>query len=415
MYSKKTKTQKMKIKTILTITFLSVQVIIFGQTATDALTIELETLVKNNSIQGFGVAIYSKDSVLYKNGFGYANVEHKTPYTSQTVQKIASISKLLLGTSLMKAQEMELFNLDDDVNDYLPFKLRNPEFPNQMITIRHLATHTSGLNKLPEYDLKSLYFPTPIAKITNELPFGLRKTVLNKLSKKINKNQDIPLNIFLENLYDPKGIWYSKSHFEKYRPGEKEVYSNAGASLLALIVEKASNISYSKFIQKYILTELNMNDSGFDFNMNTYQKDKKSSLYHAGIEVPNDYKLILYPAGGFETNVDDFSIFMQHMASGYNINNNNNGISILKKSSFDEMLKVQINPDFNHGILWEVYPSSTVGHEGDIVGVLTYAYYNKQLDRGYVLFCNTSTTKTIYKDTDAIMETLKSYYGKLAL
>jgi hypothetical protein len=79
------------------------------------------------------------------------------------------------------------------------------------------------------------------------------------------------------------------------------------------------------------------------------------------------------------------------------------------------MLKVQIKPEFEHGILWEVYPSNTIGHQGDIVGVLTYAYYNKKQDRGYLLFCNTSTTKTIYEDTDIIIETLKSYYGKLGL
>jgi dUTPase len=99
---------------------------------------------------------------------------------------------------------------------------------------------------------------------------------------------------------------------------------------------------------------------------------------------------------------------MQLMASGYN-----EKPSILTTASFNEMVKVEIKLEFEHGILWEVYPSSTVGHEGDIVGVLTYAYYNKKQDRGYMLFCNTSTTKTIYKDTDKIIETLKSYYGKL--
>lgn len=398
----------MKIKAIFIIVFSVAQLSAFCQTASDSLTLKLENLAKHNSVQGFGVAIYTKDSVLYKSGFGFADVENRIPYTSQTVQKVASISKLLLGVSIMKAQEMNLSHLDDNVNDYLPFKLINPNFPNQIITIRHLATHTAGLKKLPEYDLKALYFPTPIPKIKDELPFGLRRTLLNKLSKRINKNEDVPLNEFLQNLYDPNGKWYGKNHFENVKAGKKEVYSNEGASLLALIIEKASGISYSDFVQTHILSKLQMKNSGFDFNMQGYPKDKKSSLYHAGIKVPNDYKLILYPAGGFETNVDDFSKFMQLMASGYN-----EKPSILTTASFNEMVKVEIKLEFEHGILWEVYPSSTVGHEGDIVGVLTYAYYNKKQDRGYMLFCNTSTTKTIYKDTDKIIETLKSYYGKL--
>lgn len=399
----------MKIKAIFIIVFSVAQLSAFCQTASDSLTLKLENLAKHNSVQGFGVAIYTKDSVLYKSGFGFADVENRIPYTSQTVQKVASISKLLLGVSIMKAQEMNLLHLDDNVNDYLPFKLINPNFPNQIITIRHLATHTAGLKKLPEYDLKALYFPTPIPKIKDELPFGLRRTLLNKLSKRINKNEDVPLNEFLQNLYDPNGKWYSKNHFENVKAGEKEVYSNEGASLLALIIEKASGISYSDFVQTHILSKLQMKNSGFDFNRQGYPKDKKSSLYHAGIKVPNNYKLILYPAGGFETSIDDFNKFMQSMASGYN-----EKPSILTTASFNEMLKVQIKLEFEHGILWEVYPSSTVGHEGDIVGVLTYTYYNKKQDRGYLLFCNTSTTKTIYKDTDEIIETLKNYYGKLA-
>lgn len=398
----------MKAKVILTIIFNVAQLSAFCQTVSDSLTMELERLAEHNSINGFGVAIYSKDSVLYKSGLGFADVQNKIPYTTQTVQKIASISKLLLGVSIMKAQEMNLLHLDDNVNDYLPFKLINPNYPNQVITIKHLATHTSGLKKLPKYDLKALYFPTPIPKITDELPFGLRRMVLNKLSKKINKNEDMSLKVFLQNLYDPNGKWYSKNLFNKVKAGQREVYSNEGASLLALIIETASGISYSEFVQKHILSELQMNNSGFDFNMKNFPKDKKSSLYHASIKVPNDYKLILYPAGGFETNIDDFSAFMQSMANGYN-----GKASVLTTASFDDMLKVQIKHEFEHGILWEVYPSTTIGHEGDIVGVLTYAYYNKEQDRGYLLFCNTSTTKTIYEDTDKIIETLKSYYGKL--
>ncbi|EZH75737.1 hypothetical protein ATO12_02805 [Aquimarina atlantica] len=394
----------MKIKIISIVISLALPLIIFGQIPSDSLTYKLEKLSKNNSVEGFGVAIYTRDTVLYKKGFGYADAENKLPYTTKTVQKIASISKLILGVSLMKAQEMKLLHLDDDVNDYLPFILTNPKFSNTSITIRHLATHTSGLKKLPEYDLKALYFSTPIPKITTELPFGLRRSLLNKLSKRINKNEEISLHDFLYNIYAPNGIWYSKNHFENVKPGVREIYSNSAASLIALIIEKASGMSYSEFVRKHILSVLKMNTSGFDFEMKG-TKDKKSSLYHAGIKIPNDYKLLLFPAGGFETSVDDFSIFMQSMAKGYYMGN-----SILQLASFNEMKQVRTSSKFTHGILWEVYPSSSVGHQGDIVGVVAYAYYNEIQDRGYLLFCNTSTTKTIDKDTDDIVATLKEYY-----
>lgn len=395
-------------KFLLLTTLIAFQVIVFSQNVSDTLTTKFEKLANTNSIKGFGVAIFTKDSVLYKNGFGYANTKNKIPYTTTTIQKIASISKLLLGVSVMKAQEMGILSLEDDINKYLPFKLINDRYPKDKITIRHLATHTSGLKKLAEYDLKALCFPTKIPRIRNEIPFGLRKIILNKTAKKINTNKDLKLEEFLFNLYDLNGKWFNKNHFKNVKAGKEEIYSNNGASLLGLIIEKTSGMSYSKFIRKYILSELQMNNSGFDFEIVKYSKAKKSSLYHAGIEMPNDYKLILYPAGGFESNIEDFSKFMLAMARGYNDKS-----SILTKVSFNEMLKFPANSNLNYGILWEIYPSSSIGHSGDIVGVRTYTYYNKNKDRGYIFFCNTSTTKTIDNDIDKIIETLKDYYERL--
>ncbi len=60
------------------------------------------------------------------NGFGYSDVAEQTPYTIQTQQYIASISKTVIGVALMKAQEMNLLDIDEPINQYLPLEVKNP-------------------------------------------------------------------------------------------------------------------------------------------------------------------------------------------------------------------------------------------------------------------------------------------------
>jgi len=94
---------------------------------------------------GFVVAVFNADSVFYCNGFGYQDVGKKIPYTSKTIQRVASVSKISIGIGLMKTQELGLLKLEDPINKHLPFKIINPYFPSTPITIEQLATHTASL------------------------------------------------------------------------------------------------------------------------------------------------------------------------------------------------------------------------------------------------------------------------------
>jgi len=137
-----------------------------------------------------------------------------------------------------------------------------------------------------------------------------------------------------------------------------------------------------------------MNNSGFDFEMKDYPKDKKSSLYYAGLHVPNNYNFIMYPAGGLETNINDFIIFMQSIAKAYYSEND-----ILKQSSVKEMIRIQFNSNLTYGILWKIRPNSSVGHRGDIIGATTYTFYNVDKDIGYILFELKPKTKSTTNST----------------
>ncbi len=382
---------------------MSALVIGLAQPSSKELSEELERLMAENSIVGCGLSLYDQGGTLYKRGFGYADVETSRPYTERTVQKIASISKVFLGTALMIAKELKLLDLDDQVNDYLPFALVNPNFSDTEITIRHLATHTSGL-KRSKSDLKALVFPTPIPPIHKKMPMGVRRIFFKRAIKTFNRNADMPMERFIQNMYAEEGAWYHKKKlFSKDKPGTKRIYSNNGAALLAMIIEEAAGISYPAFVHKYILEPLQMENTCFDFEITEEALEKSASLYHMSYKVPKDYKLIIYPAGGLTTNVEDLSAFYAATVKGYR-----QGNRILSHAGYLEMLKKQINSVFDQGILWEVYDES-IGHAGDIAGVTTFAYFNKATEVGYTLLCNAAAAKNMDSDLRAIIDVLDSH------
>ena len=113
--------------------------------------------VKKGQFNGFSVAIVNESGTLYEKGIGYSNVEIKKKYTESTIQNIGSISKTFVGIALLKAQELGKLKLDDPINNYLPFRVKNPFYPETHITIRNLATHTSTITDNEFYLKKNTF------------------------------------------------------------------------------------------------------------------------------------------------------------------------------------------------------------------------------------------------------------------
>ena len=379
-------------------TFLLFTNILIAQTnekfQTESLTKELTELSNKNSIVGFSVAIVNRDSILFAKGFGYSDKEKKILYTKNTVQPIASISKTLAGVALMKAQEMGKLNLDDDINIYLPFKIVNPYFPNSKITIRNLATHSSGLKDSQNYS------KTMIVKDFCSLPKKTRKYLSNNWCRKCEDNKDIPMIDFIENIYSSQGDWYKKRNFLKEPTGTKYHYTNNNTTITAYIIEQVTGENYNNFIEKHITQPLNMTSSNWVFEGSI--SENISTLYANDIPMPemND---ITYPDGSFVTNVVDFGNYLSTMINGYSGKNN-----ILNSESYNVMMSQQINPEFESGIFWEVY-SKSIGHSGEHAGTSTYAYFDKENLVGYILFGNTTDTKELQKEEIEIIRVLKKY------
>lgn len=369
-----------------------------AQTFQDSITAELTELAKNSHLVGFSTAILNKDSLLYAKGFGYANLEAKTPYTINTIQPIASISKTLLGVALMKAQEMGKLNLNDNINDYLPFKIYNPNFPNEEITIQQLANHTSSIIDGNQYD-RAYVFKDQIPPFYNNLPDETKQEV-NEAVDLFNSNKWMPLSDFIENQYNQNGIWYSKENFSTNLPGSTYKYSNMGANIAAYIIDLVSGESYIEFVQKHILDPLQMTKSGWPSK--NYQPSNVSTLYWYGYPTP-EYEQITYGDAGFMTNITDFSKFLITMIQGYNGED-----TILKATSYKEMMKDPMSDDFRKGIFWSV-DSEKIGHSGNDPGVISHAYFLRKNGNGIIVFVNTSETENDMLEVRDIYRTLLKY------
>ncbi|MBO3273363.1 serine hydrolase domain-containing protein [Hymenobacter defluvii] len=177
--------------------------------AQDSLTVELEALRSQGHFKGFEVAIVSREGTLYQHGFGVADIQGQKAYGIHTVQNIGSVSKTLVGLALLKAQELGLLTLDDPINQYLPFPVVNPAFPDVPITLRHLATHTSSIRDNDFY-LRKNYYLKPGQNLT-----GLPLTVEDEQTF-IPADSAVSLPVFLQNVLTPQGTWYQPQGFLRW-------------------------------------------------------------------------------------------------------------------------------------------------------------------------------------------------------
>jgi len=390
-------------KTIILVLILFVSGSIKAQSIKDSITTELTELSNDSDLVGFGVAIINKDSIVYAKGFGYADKESKTPYTIHTLQPIASISKTLLAVALMQAQEMEKFDLNDNINDYLPFKIFNPNFPNESITIQQLANHTSSILDGDSYE-RTYVFKNDIPPFYNSFSDKDLKVEVKKWVELFNANEMMSLEEFIKKQYVKDQVWYNKEqNFSNNHPGDTYKYSNMGANIAAYIIEQATGENYAEFVQKHILDPLQMNRSGW--RGKNYEPKNASNIYWYGYPIPHS-DLITYPDGNLMTNIADYSKFLSTMICGYQGENN-----LLTAESYKEMMKDPISSDFRKGVFWTV-DSEKIGHSGSDLGLLTHAYFLRKNGIGIIVFVNTSDTENDMTEVRDIYRTLLKYAKK---
>ncbi|HEX9962475.1 MAG TPA: serine hydrolase domain-containing protein [Pyrinomonadaceae bacterium] len=348
----------------------------------------IEKKMNESGMVGLGAAIIVNKKLVWTKGYGYADRDNKTLFNPNTIMNIGSISKTFTGAALMRAVEDKKVSLDEDINNYLPFKVINPFFPNERITLRNLATHTSGIT-----DRAAIY--------KNTYHYG----------------GDSPesLGEFLKNYFEASGKYYSKDNFLKHKSGSYREYSNIAAALAGYIVEISTGKKLNAYSKRYIFKPLKMDDTGWFFS--EVKLANHSKLYGKqgdAIKPVQLYGLTTYPDGGVRTSVSDLSKFFICLLNSGEYK----GVRILKRQSAEEMLKFQYSrlnkpenielTETNSGIFWATKSGTTrIGHGGGDPGVKTEMQYDPAKEVGVILFTNTGLSdEAMFKDYFAIFDEL---------
>ncbi|MBE9463841.1 serine hydrolase domain-containing protein [Dyadobacter subterraneus] len=355
----------------------------------------IETKMNLGGMVGLGAAIIVDQKVVWMKGYGYADLENKKPFTPSTIMNIGSIGKTFTGVCMMKALEDKKLSLDQDINTYLPFKVINPYCPNEKITLRNLATHTSGItDRSAVYD--SAYY------------YG--------------GDHPTPLGQFLKSYFDPKGRFYSKDNFLNQKPGSYREYSNIAAGLAGYIIEQAVGMPLNEYSKQWIFKPLKMKNTCWllsEINPSLHSKlyDKQTDTLKT---IPL-YGLATYPDGGVRTSVAELTNFFIALLSDGSFQ----GKRILQKTSVDTMQRFQFTPEskpaniklneLNSGLFWATKMDVTqIGHGGTDPGVKTEMLANLSKEVAVILFTNTSLTdENLFKYYFGIYQDLWTYGSAL--
>ncbi|MFY0624900.1 MAG: beta-lactamase family protein [Reichenbachiella sp.] len=362
----------------------------------DSLTRDLESISEAGNIVGFSVALVDQNQTYYMQGFGSAEAELGNEYSETTIQNVASISKTFIGVALLKAQELQLLKLDDPINEYLPFEVKNPFSPNEPITIRHLATHTSTIKDTQYYGDKSY-----VLKEENVIEdFGMYVS-LNP------PEEHMPMMDMMKNVLLKEGKWYDPAGFLETKPGTDFEYSNIGATLAAVVLEQASGQKFDEFTSQHVFQPLGMNATGWSFDQVNLAAHTK--LYTSSRTQIPFYSLITYPDGGLITSVADLGKYLSELIRG----SMGKG-AVLKRESYQELFQPQLeNEEHNEGIFMSLPPSGLVGHSGGDPGVSTFMFFDPKTKNGRILFANTELDKDGEKQYRNILAKLKLYQEKV--
>lgn len=176
----------------------------------------------DNHIPGLSVAVIKEGKIVVAKGYGFSNLELRTPATKETAYAIYSITKSMTAILVMMLAEEGKVSIDRSINEYIPGL---PEAWNK-VTVKHLLNHTSGLPDLCDAAEKPCDRSDPFTP-----------------AQVIGFVRNMPL---------------------MSAPGERWEYSNTGYLLLGVLIEKISGGTYAEFVSERIFKPLKMNNSRLD-------------------------------------------------------------------------------------------------------------------------------------------------------
>ena len=320
----------------------------------------LEAQKDYEKLPGLTAIITDKNETRWAGSYGLS--DGVNPMNIESTFSICSISKLFTSVALMQLVEDGKLNLDDRIQDVLPwFDIQNDFINSPDLTVKSIMSHSSGLPRESNHP----YWSWP------DFPFPTKESVVDEL-----KNQKM--------LYPPSKYYQ---------------YSNLGLSLLGFIVEEVSGLSFDDYVNKNILQPLNLSNTKTYMSIEDYgnilslgysslnrnvERDKVNFFNADGIAA----------AAGFTSNVLDLAKFARWQLNLLSSSEKN----ILLPETLKDMHKVHWDDDLSsvtRGLGFGVYNldgGTWVGHGGSCPGYRSQLYISPELGIAYSVMINSSGT-----------------------
>ncbi|WP_199121098.1 serine hydrolase [Pedobacter sp. ASV28] len=344
---------------------------------------QINEMMGKLKVVGLAVAVVKNNKIIYTHSFGKKNIADQTPLSNDDIFRIASISKSFAATSIMQLAEAKKLSLEDDFSDLVGFKVRNPQFPETVITLKMVLSHTSSINDSQGY-------------------FNL--DVINA-----DKNSN-----------------WAKCYTNK-QPGTTYLYCNLNFNMVGAVIEKISGKRYDNYVKQNILDPLGLYggycvDSleakrfvplyEYDEKLNTYQlseavyapRREELKTYQLGYSTP-----ILSPTGGMKISAIDLAKYMMmHMNYG------KLGKTTVMKKKSAKIMQTKISEEEGYGLairtINDLIPGKTMkGHTGSAYGLYSAMFFEPHDKFGIVVITNGSDasyiggTRTILKESINIL------------
>lgn len=278
------------------------------------------------------LTLIQKGEVVAAHPFGIANAKKRTPVEiDRTLYQMASVSKMVTAWGIMKLVEDGTIALDKPANQYL----KRWKFPvsrySDRVTIRHLLSHTGGLDDLFGY---AGFLPGESIQSLEESLTLTKDTTSGK----------------------PRGVTVARE------PGQNWLYSGGGYTVLQLLIEEVTQQSFSDYMEKAILEPLGMRESSFDWEAiaASGRTDKLATSFDEKLQPSPHRRYTATAAASLYSTPQD----MAHFVQAYSRKN-----LVLKQETLKQMMQPQPGAHQDWGLGHTLYVANgideyAVGHDG---------------------------------------------------
>lgn len=351
--------------------------------ATKAFESDIEALRETVGNVGMSVAVVKDNQIIYTHSFGVADLETGAPETDSTLYRIASISKSFTATSIMQLVEQGKVALDTDASELAGFPIRNPKYPDTVITVEMMMSHTSSINDSQGYFTFDQINPA--------------------------KNPD-----------------YAKC-YNDYEPGKGYEYCNLNFNLMGSFLERLSGERFDQYIVKHVLDPLglyggycvdSLDTSRFSqlYNWDGEKYIRQDDAYERRSErianyIPCEQTAVFSPTGGMKLSAPDLAKYMlMHMNHG----TTPDGIKIISEESSRNM-QTPRSSDENYGLALWVEPTyipglELTGHTGGAYGMRSAMFFRPEEKYGFVVISSGTKMEGKTRDDNILRGTINLMY-----